>query len=246
MTDAGEDPQRAGSRQWRPAIPVMLALLISAVWANLCHGKTGVAGFFIGGGREHTWAGTGGLFLVMLVVAGLGAGRRWDGVFIDERNRISLSRFQLISWVVLLVSGLFSAGLTNTAPPLNPNGPLAITIPPQIWALLGLGGLSAVAAPGLLKARQRLHGDVELRLSVDDAKWIDLILSDTNPAVVDITKVQQLAFTVLLLAVYAGGLWCDMLGGAMIDKFPPVDTGFVALLTISHATYLGGKLRDIR
>jgi len=227
-------------------MPVILLLLIAIVWSNLCDGKKGIAGLMsANGGREDTWLVTLGLFIGILAVAGVGCGRGLAGIFIDDRDRISLSRFQLIVWVALLISALFTAGLTNTLPITNADGPLAIKIPPQVWALLGVGGFSAVAAPGLLKARQRLHGDVEIRSSADQATWMDLILSDTNSAVIDITKLQQLAFTVLLVAVYAGGLWNTLQGEAPINGFPTIDTGFVALLTISHATYLGGKIRNV-
>ena len=70
---------------------------------------------------------------------------------------------------------------------------------------------------------------------------MDLTMSDTEPDTVDITKVQQLAFTALLIAVYAGDLWVTLSGDAAVATFPAIDTGFLALLTISHVAYLSGK-----
>lgn len=52
---------------------------------------------------------------------------------------------------------------------------------------------------------------------------------------------QQLAFTLLLIAVYAMALRTRMAGSLDVDEFPEVDTGFLALLGISHAAYLADK-----
>lgn len=250
----------------------VLALLIAAILANVWSDKAGIAAL-AGVGRQATWAITIGLFAAALAIAGHSARRRWDGVFVDERNRISLARFQLILWTLLLVSALFTAGLTNIMGPGPAAAPLAIDIPAEIWALLGLGSFTAVAAPALVK-REEAHAFraaappaaviamVKQERSLDaqgafvgrvyhnaapiDARWTDLIHGDLEGvAYVDVAKVQQLAFTALLVAVYAGSLWLTMgpTGGpfANIDRFPPIDAGFVALLGISHAAYLASK-----
>jgi hypothetical protein len=248
----------------------IFTLLVLAVLAN----------FFstIIGGRPEAWIATLILFIAMLVIAGWAVKRKWDGVFIDKDNRISLSRFQLIVWTVLLVSALFTAGLTNAAPPDVVVDPLNITIPPQIWALLGLGTFTAVAAPAIkegkrdaagptpaaparaqaaaqqdtvalvqksqgLTAAPRFDGRVLAKATSADSSWLDLIMGDyEGSAFVDVSKLQKLAFTVLVVVVYGMGLWQVMVdGGAVIRNFPPVDTGLLALLGISHAAYLADK-----
>jgi hypothetical protein len=256
---------------------VMLGLLLVAVLANVVRGKTGIAGF-IGGDRGETWLITIGLLAVILVVAGKAVRSRWDGVFIDSNNRISLSRFQLVLWTLLLVSALLTAGLINAMVPADAT-PLEIRIPPQIWALLGLGAFSAVAAPAIsqnrragpaggvlsaesradasearvatavalereqsLSARPSFTGQLLVKADPSDARWIDMIRGDNEGAGhVDISKVQQLAFTALLIAIYATTLWQKMQGVADINAFPDMDGGFVALLAISHAAYLADK-----
>lgn len=255
----------------------MFALLLAAVLANVVNGKVGVGGY-LGGGRPETWAITLVLFGAMLAIAGLGVKGRFDGVFIDKDNRISLSRFQLVAWTLLLVSALFTAGLSNAMPPIAPDAPppLDIKIPPQIWALLGLGAFTAVAAPAIEDGKRggpgrSLMGDsglqtqreaVGLALQVDqklaapavfdgrvltkvnsaDARWIDLIMGDYEGAFyVDVSKVQKLAFTVILVIIYGAGLWGHMAGVAPIKDFPAVSAGFLALLGISHAAYLADK-----
>src|ERR1041384_5400646 len=129
-----------GSMTKKPtlAMLVMLALLVICIAANMVDGKAGIAGYFAGGGRPQTWLVTLALIAAMLGVAGYAVCGGWGGIFIDKDNRNRLSRFQLIGWTILLVSALLTAGLTNAATPADP-GPLLITIPQQIWALLGLG-----------------------------------------------------------------------------------------------------------
>jgi hypothetical protein len=255
----------------------ILTLLALAVAANVVNGKAGVAGYF-GGGRPETWLITVGLFAAALAVAGYATVGRWDGIFIDNQNRISLSRFQLILWTLLLVSALMTAGLINAMKPADPT-PLQIRIPPKIWALLGLGAFTAVAAPtidqhtsisafettafagtnateaeaekGRIKSalakeqnipEPKFAGALLIKNGPNDARWIDIIRGDSAGALlVDVAKMQQLAFTLLLISVYAMTLRTKMAGTGDIDEFPDIDAGFLALLGLSHAAYLADK-----
>lgn len=261
----------------------MFLTLIFAALANLFGGKEGV-GVFVGYGRGLSWAITLGLFLVVLLLAGCAVNGRWNGVFIDRDNRISLSRFQIVIWTVLLVGSLFTAGLSNAGAldgarvadqmrgELDANGALNITIPSAIWALLGLGTLTAVMVPAIkdrkrgnvpkaggggngqqatlrsiqacqnLKQEPIFEGLVLAKKVPDDARWMDLILGDyEGSAYVSSRKLQQLAFTVLLVIVYGRALWTVMSTDEMITRFPNVSPGFLALLAISHAGYLVGQ-----
>lgn len=245
----------------------MFALLVLSVLANVL----GIVA------RADSWVITILLIAAALAVAGFAAKSRWDGIFIDQDNRISLSRFQLILWTVLLVSALFTAGLTNATPPDAVSDPLRITIPPEIWALLGLGAFTAVAAPAIEQGKRGLPNapgvtDAELasrdaralRLQHDqklnappvadgqllvkstgaDARWMDLIMGDTvvGGFYVDVSKLQKLAFTLLIVTVYGFGLWQEMAGThPFIRNFPPADDALLALLAISHAAYLADK-----
>lgn len=261
----------------------VLVLLIIAIAANIVGDKAGVGGVLFGGGRPTTWFVTMALFAAMFATAGYAIRSRWDGVFIDRDNRISLSRFQLIAWTVLLISALFTAGLSNAMPVSSPT-PLLIDIPEQVWALLGLGAFSAVAAPAIKDGKRadsapapaaaleheaiatafeadqnvtgHFDGHVFVKTTPQEARWIDLILGDYEGVRhVDVSKLQQLAFTVLLIVIYTMGIWDEMASltdvvsaagikgkiPAAITAFPDIDGGFVALLAISHAAYLADK-----
>jgi hypothetical protein len=61
----------------------------------------------------HNLAGIALAIVLLVVGAGFVAFGRWDGVFIDERNRLSLSRIQISLWTIVLLSGLITLGLWN-------------------------------------------------------------------------------------------------------------------------------------
>jgi hypothetical protein len=255
------------------AMPMLLifVLLLAAVLTN----ALGV-GALIGGGRPESWVITLILFATMLAVAGYGVKSRWDGVFIDKDNRISLSRFQLVMWTILIVSALMTAGLSNAVS--GAPAPLDITIPPQIWALLGLGAFTAVAAPAIKESKRQgaagapdgaesaalsaaqqatgatvkrdqglvapavFDGRVLSKVNSVDARWIDMIMGDfEGGAYVDVSKLQKLAFTAMLVTAYGLDIGLHFKGTTAISAFPAISTGFVALLAISHAAYLADK-----
>lgn len=242
----------------------VFVLLAMAVAANLIGGKAG-----IGGARPETWGITLALFAAALVVAGVAVRSRWDGIFIDRDNRISLSRFQLVLWTIILVSALLTAGLTNALAPPDPE-PLKIFIPKEVWGLLGLGAFTAVAAPAIkdgkrnsggasprpapaasttklmqdqkLSAAPQFDNRVLVKAESRDARWIDLIMGDfEGAAYVDVSKLQQLTITLVLVVIYTMALFGVMAGTGAIHDFPKVDPGFLALLAISHAAYLADK-----
>src|SRR5262245_8399562 len=55
-------------------------------------------------GIRWVWCGQMVLLAAFVLVAGNGITGYWRGAFIDSTNRISLSRFQMIAWTILLVS----------------------------------------------------------------------------------------------------------------------------------------------
>ena len=76
----------------------------------------------------------------------------------------------------------------------------------------------------------------------EDARWIDLIKGDyEGAAYVDVSKFQHLVFTVVLVAAYAFAIWSEMAEAGRFPGFPAPDGSFLALLGVSHATYLADK-----
>ena len=55
-----------------------------------------------------------GLMAVFTTIAGHGVLGLWLGLLIDERNKMSLSRLQMITWTIVVLSGFVTAALWNT------------------------------------------------------------------------------------------------------------------------------------
>jgi hypothetical protein len=61
---------------------------------------------------------------------GHGITGRPQGLLIDERRKMSLSRLQLVLWTVTILSGLLTAAVSNIG--VRTAAPLAIVIPSQV------------------------------------------------------------------------------------------------------------------
>ncbi len=78
------------------------------------------------------------------MVIGQGATGLKLGLLIDARNRLSLSRMQIIFWTILILSSLLVAALGNVN--LGEVSPLSIKIPPEVLGLIGISATSLVGA----------------------------------------------------------------------------------------------------
>ena len=70
---------------------------------------------------------------------------RWMGIFISDRNVMSLSRMQIIAWTVLIISAFMTMVLVRIA--AGTPDAFGIDIDWHLWALLGLSASAAVGAP---------------------------------------------------------------------------------------------------
>jgi hypothetical protein len=226
----GTHADHTRARMWAffIVLPLMLAVTV-------------VAGHMV----ASQWPGPGGLW-------------RWKGLLVDERNRMSLSRFQMVLWTVLLVSGLWTAVLANVG--ISTANPFAIAVPEQLWWALGLSTASLLGTPLILqrKAHPKAGGRPPaaqsppdpavglLAVHADpiDATWLDLVSGEevTNRDRIDVARLQMLLFTALLVVGYGFSI-AQVLASAApkITSLPAIDGGFLALLTISHAGYLAKK-----
>jgi hypothetical protein len=190
------------------------------------------------------------------------------GVLINERNLISLSRFQMVSWPVLLLSAFFVIAMArlhaSSASPLN------IMMDCRLWALMGISATSLVGTPLILssktseaaetktidKAARALNepaaevqansqGTLYSNAKIGDASLTDMFQGDEvgNTAYVDLSKVQMFYFTIIAVIAYACALYSVMPGLVASEKasMPVPSDALVALLGISHAAYLTSK-----
>jgi len=218
--------------------------------------------------RLWTWMGTLILLAVFTTIAGQGITGLWRGLLIDERNKISLSRLQVIIWTIVVLSGFLTAALSNLA--AGQTSPLSIAIPTELWLLMGISTTSLVGSPlikstktarkpnetertstfnlmaeeGLDTKKLSSKGQIVINTSLEDARWSDLFKGEEsgNAAQLDLSKVQMFFFTLILVIAYAAAIGSAFTGTEpKIDSFPALDSGMLALLGISHAGYLVNK-----
>jgi len=158
------------------------------------------------------------------------------GVLVNERNLMSLSRFQMVSWTVLLLSAFFAIVLKRLSV-LSSNpaaSPLNVSMDPRLWALMGISATSLVGTPLLLsakasqapapnavaKAAQALNepaadiqansqGTLYSNAHISDAAVTDMFQGDEigNTAYVDVSKVQMFYVTVVAIVAYSYALY---------------------------------------
>lgn len=154
------------------------------------------------------------------------------GIFRDGENTYSLSRLQMAGWTWLILSALIAiaaARLWHMS--ANAAGALEIYIPSNLFLVMGISFFTGAAAPSLLSlktsaptatpgqvqtARDRMaetdvvaNGQVIVRGMSQAPHWGDLVEGDdvATKGTVDISKVQQLLITALLMSVYFAMLW---------------------------------------
>lgn len=201
------------------------------------------------------------------IVAGHGVTGLWHGLLIDGRNKMSLARLQMLLWTLLVLSGFLSAALYNIA--TGQGDPAAITVPPDLWLLMGISLTSLVGSPLIVnakkarpaddeeahrtlealkrqvKSRVKMVGQVVVNEQAEDAHWSDIFRGGEagNAAHLDLGKVQMFCFTLILVLTYGAAL-AAMFSSAegKIAALPGLGSGIVFLLGISHIGYLANKV----
>lgn len=102
--------------------------------------------------RLYVWLGLLILLTVFALIAGHGLTGMWLGLLIDERNKMSLSRLQMILWTALILSGFLTVALANIAAGVE--DPLSISIPEELWLLMGISTASLVGSPLIMSTKK--------------------------------------------------------------------------------------------
>jgi hypothetical protein len=213
----------------------------------------------------------GALFLFALVAGHGTTGLFWFGWLINEQNRISLSRLQMFLWTFVILSTFMTAVSVNLKEG-NYSTAAAITIPKEILAVMGISTASLVGSPLILKGKKEREnesllmktfkvntlndltpeqkgsavGILQQNLQPKDAHLYELIRGEeiSNKKRLDLTRLQNLLFTLILVGVYVVSLGYMLTSAIPISEFPQLGDSAVTLLAISHAGYLTGKAVD--
>lgn len=103
----------------------------------------------------QNWYWLMGLFVLMLAVIGKVICGTFKGVFVDERNVMSLSRVQMVAWSILVLTAVLALVVQNIqassgACLAEASQTCVPDIPQQLWLLMGFSTATLVASPVLL------------------------------------------------------------------------------------------------
>ena len=240
----------------------VLILLVAGMLAS---------GLWVTGGLNWVFTALG--LLGFMLVLGLRICGRPVGILINERNLMSLSRFQTVAWTLIVLSAYMTAALSNIA--AGAPDPLVVQIDWRLWALLGISTTSLVGGPLILstktiknpadaeavtqkaaselkqpveEVRENREGTLYANPSPADARFSDMFEGEeiNNTAYIDMAKVQMFFFTLVAAVSYVVLLF-HMFATTYpikIAAFPLLPDGLIAILGISHAGYLSSKIVD--
>lgn len=186
---------------------------------------------------------------------------KFFGALIDERNRYSLSRLQLVCWTVLVMSAFLVMALARVFTGID--NALAIAWPEVLLGILGISAGTTVGAQMIKSnkatqtvtttvtgspAAKALVGGPLLATNPDahQASWMDFFLGDEqgDKDSISIGKFQLVVFTLVGIVTYAFAI-----GGYLYNRqptnmttLPPLQSGLLWVLGISGAGYLGQKI----
>ncbi|HLZ58815.1 MAG TPA: hypothetical protein VKR06_17885 [Ktedonosporobacter sp.] len=208
---------------------------------------TGLVGWFIPS-RLIAWLVSMTLLIAFIAIAAHGVTGTWRGALIDERNRISLSRFQMLLWTVLILSALLIAVLTNlranslvqtglfTANSTGAAGLIGLTIPSTLWVLMGIATTSLVGAPLVLSTKTKDPNPDEMQATLNQLAKQKM---DVSPDNVIITG------QVLSYATPNNARWGDLFTGEETGNAANFDLGkiqmfyFTFILILIYGMALG-------
>jgi hypothetical protein len=158
-----------------------------------------------------------------------------SGLLVGKDNRLSLSKFQVVLWTLVAVISFIALKMANVVCQV----PISTEIPPNLLALLGINGATAVLAKGITSYNT---GKGNLKTAAASASLSDLYLGD-DKAYTDVMKFQMLCWTAVAVAVYFIN-FVSQCGTAPQMGFPDIDSTLIYLMIIGHGVYLGDKALD--
>lgn len=207
------------------------------------------------------------LMMLMLCILGRFIVGTSLGVFVNELNIMSLARFQLVLWTVVVLASYLVYVVTRMR--FNDPDALVVEIDWHLYAILGISTTSLLGSGfiGSLKKDKTPDPDataksevskIETEATVEfnrqgtlyanssgkDAKFTDLFQGDevTNTTHVDLAKVQMFFFTVVTVFTYVLMVARSLRNPSPeLEALPTLPEGIIALMGISHIGYLGNK-----
>jgi len=164
-------------------------------------------------------------------------------ILVDARGRWSLSRLQLVLWTCLLLPTLWTMASVRMV--AGATDPVALGMDENLWLVLGISMTSFATSPLILQRKEVRAPGMLVRGTGSNPS--DLVCGEDagNAGYLDLARLQLLFFTGVSVCVYAVACHHALATAPHVDvALPPVSQSLVALLGISHATYLVNKNTD--
>jgi hypothetical protein len=212
-------------------------------------------------GKGYNLLGVIFCMVMFFLILGRYQNNRLLGILINERNVMSLSRFQSVVWTTVVLSAYIVIAFERIRAG-NVAEPLAIAIDWRIWTLMGISMTSLIGTPLILsnkkaktpeaailsslgKGSDLSEGLLYINSSPAEAVFTDMFKGDEVRTIdcIDIAKVQMFFFTIIAAITYEDLLisLIKTLPPEALDSFPTLSEGFLAILGISHTGYLTSK-----
>jgi hypothetical protein len=196
------------------------------------------------------------VLVTLLLLIGALIKRHPFGILIDSRNKLSLSRLQVVLWTLLILSAFCAIALQNST--------VSIYMAPELLALMAISTGSTAGAVIIKSTKAGRDPDSSvpaaspsspprrgILTTSDKPNFGDMFKGEeiVDSDYVDIAKVQMFSFTLAAIVGYTISLlnhnFMQVPAGEGMDgyvlSFPPISTALVALIGISHAGYLTVK-----
>ena len=204
----------------------------------------------------------------LMIAVGVSVTHRFSGILINERNVMSLSRFQAVLWTVLILADYATILLGRAWQGMSLVDAKDL-LRPDLLMLMGISYASAVGtsivhankagkptpASAVTEAQTNLNdtdgnftaaqGVMYKNKDASDARVGDMFQGDelADAHATDLSKVQMFFFTIVSAVVFLGtadAMFTNMksIGDVLIPQLPE---NLIALMGISHAAYLGNK-----
>lgn len=152
------------------------------------------------------------------------------GVFVDDRERISLNHFQLVLWTILVLATLIAAFVSSGF------DATALEIPQELLILIGISVGSGVAS-GAVKSVKDAPGS-PAKVARGNPRPAQVFLAEEGAQAnqtVSISKFQNFVFTVVAALAY-------VVLTLRAQDYPALPEQVLWLIGISHAGYIAGKI----
>lgn len=194
-------------------------------------------------GLHTSWLVTMAALVVFVAIVGQGVTGRWAGALVDDRNRVSLSRLQMLVWTILVVSAFGTIAVARLWRPgataADLAGALDVGVPQTVWFLLGISTTSFLGSPLIKNAKK----DPMLSLSVGRT---DQLLADQGK---DATTVVIEGQLVKNPSIDQASL-ADIFMGETVENTNRLDIGkiqmflFTLLLVLAYGVAIGALMRS--